>query len=388
VFEVRCAVTMGTVRLRKSFLLKVQDLSPAAIGITYVKENRILEEDGASLLLSNNAPAGYAFAAFARTSDGRVFSIAPRWTLGGDSAAGALSQQGVFVPDPAVARGVVLRITDTLSVGGVRKAFDFRANLATYTQVVPASTGVARVGNGEGTELEFNLAGLSKAFTVSVKTPQVSGLLRASPKEEVVGEILDIELSESQPFKADSGAVLRMPVARGIARRGTVYLGHWNTSRLTWEKVAEARGDSVVAGKVYGFSKYAVLMGSLPLGAYDLIAKPAPFSANDPWGLQLGYKVSSDVSSQVGVRVEVYNMMGDKIYESQEVQLSKGQEVLPGTHKADPGSPSRRSSLGPFVWDGRDTKGDLCRNGRYLLKLIVNDGQGKKEYLRKVVMLK
>src|SRR5690606_36735090 len=109
-----------------------------------------------------------------------------------------------------------------------------RANLATMAQVTPASGGTDVVTDGEGAVLEFNLAGLTKAFTVSVKQPKVSGLLRASPQEEVVGDILDIELSESQPFKADSGAMLRLPVAPGIVRRGMVYLGHCSTSRLLW----------------------------------------------------------------------------------------------------------------------------------------------------------
>lgn len=393
-FQVICHARMASVRLKKSFLVKIQDLAPVGIGIKFVKENRNLEENGASLLLSNNNPGGYGFSAFARTSEGRIYNIAPTWSFGNDTAVGRLDQLGIFIPNPAVARSAVLQITDTLSMGGVgtgvagRKPFSFQANLATYAQVVPASAGRSVVTNGEGTVLDFNLAGLTKAFTVSVKKPKVSGLLRSSPKEEVVGDILDIELSESQPFKADSGATLKMPVATGIARRSTVYLGHWNTSKLTWEKVAEAKADTMVRGTVYGFSKYAVLMGSLPLGAYDMVAKPNPFTALDPWGLQLGYKVSSDVSSQVGVRVEVFNMMGDKVYESQEIQLSKGQAVEPGTHKAQPNSSDRRSALGPFVWDGRDTKGVLCRNGRYLLKLIVKDGQGSKEYLKKVVMLK
>jgi hypothetical protein len=395
VIRILCSVRMGEVRLSKTFLAKIQDLAPVAIGIRYVKENRILEEDGASLSLPNDNPGGFAFSAFARTAEGRFFNIAPRWSLGSDTAAGSVSQQGVFTPRASVARSAVLRIDDTLSVEGAgsgpavtRKAFSFRANLTTVAQVAPATVGTTVVTDGEGAVLEFNLAGLAKAFTVSVKQPKVSGLLRASPQEEVVGDILDIELSESQPFKADSGAVLRLPVASGIARRGTVYLGHWNTSRLLWEKVAEAKADSVVSGTVYGFSKYAVLMGSLPLGAYDFVAKPNPFSAMDPWGLQLDYKVSSDVSSQVVVRVEVYNMMGDKVYESQETQLSKGEAVAAGTHKAAPGSGERRTALGPFVWDGRDTQGNLCRNGRYLLKLIVKDGKGRKEYLKKVVMLK
>jgi hypothetical protein len=293
-----------------------------------------------------------------------------------------------------VARSAVLRIYDTLPIGftnlgaTILGAFRFQANLTTFAQVVPASKGRVVVTNGEGTSLNFNLAGLSKAFTVSVKKPKVSGLLRSSPQQEVVGEILDIELSESQPFKADSGAVLKMPISEGIARRAWVYLGHWNSSRLAWEKVDSIKADTSVAGKVYSFSKYAVLMGSLPLGAYDFSFAPNPFSSQDPWGLQLSYKVSSDVSSQVGVRVEVYNMMGDKVYESHESQLSKGDVVKPGLKKAALHSADRRNALGPFVWDGHDSKGLACRNGRYLVKLIVKDGKGSKEYLKKVVMLK
>jgi hypothetical protein len=300
----------------------------------------------------------------------------------------------LFIPDSGIARSASLHIYDTLPVAADKDgkplyaAFHSVANLATLAQVTPASEGRAVVGNGEGAVLDFNLAGLAKAFTISVNKPKVSGLLRSSPSQEVVGDILEIELSEKQPFKADSGAVLRLPVAEGIARKRTVYLGHWNSAQLAWEKVDSASAGENVAGTVRGFSKYAVLMGSLPLGAYDLTVAPNPFSADDPWGLQLGYKVSSDVSSLVGVRVEVYNMMGDKVYESQESQLGKGDAVQPGTHKAAPSSPDRRSVLGPFVWDGRDTQGKMCRNGRYLLKLVVKDGRGSKEYLRKVVMLK
>jgi len=182
--------------------------------------------------------------------------------------------------------------------------------------------------------------------------------------------------------------VLKLPVAEGVARQRTTYLGHWNSGLLSWEKVDSAAAGADVSGKVYSFSKYAVLMGSLPLGAYDLTLAPNPFSADAAWVQQLGYKVSSDISSQVGVRIEVFNMMGDKVYESEESQLGKGDLVTPGTKKAAPKSPDRRAALGPFVWDGRDTRGVACRNGRYLLKLIVKDGKGSKEYLRKVVMLK
>ena len=393
-FQVLCSVRMGTVSLKKSFFIRIQDLWPISVGIKYVKENREMEEDGASLPFSNLTTTGYAFSAFAKTQEGRVFNISPRWSFGSDSAIGKITQQGLFFPDTNVARSAALRIYDTLPIGmtnvgePIRAAFVSQANLVTFTQVVPSSQGRTVVTNGEGTSLDFNLAGLSKAFTVSVKKPKVSGLLRSSPKEEVVGEILDIELSERQPFKADSGAVLKMPVSDGIARRAWVYLGHWNTARLSWEKVDSVKGGTSVDGKVYSFSKYAVIMGSLPLGAYDFSFAPNPFSSQDPWGLQMSYKVSSDVSSQVGVRVEVYNMTGDKVYESHEVQLSKGDVVKPGLKKAALNSTERRYSLGPYVWDGHDSQGVPCRNGRYLIKLIVKDGRGSKTYLKKVVMLK
>ena len=393
-FQVICSVHMGTVSLNKRMFIRIQDLWPVSIGIKYVKENRELEDDGATLQLANRGTSGYFFSAIAKTADGRIFNISPRWSFGADSAVGYLSQRGGFLPDSMVARTAALRIYDTLTIGltnlgaPINGAFVFQANLETFTQVVPASSGHALVTNGEGTVLNFNLAGLSKAFTVSVKKPKVSGLLRSSPLDEVVGEIMDIDLSESQPFKADSGAVLNLPVAEGIARRAWVYLGHWNSGRLAWEKVDSAKGDSAVDGKVYSFSKYAVIMGSLPLGAYDFTFAPNPFSSEDPWGLQLSYKVSSDVSAQVGVRVEVYNMMGDKVYESHEYQLSKGDVVKPGLKKAGLYSSERRTALGPYVWDGHDSKGRPCRNGRYLIKLVVKDGQGSKTYLKKVVMLK
>ena len=87
---------------------------------------------------------------------------------------GTFSQQGLFLPDSSVARSAALHITDTLQVGvthggiPIYGPFAFVANLATFAQVVPSSQGRTLVTNGEGAVLDFNLAGLSKAFTVSV----------------------------------------------------------------------------------------------------------------------------------------------------------------------------------------------------------------------------
>lgn len=381
------AVKLGAVTLRQTWFVRVEDLAPVALGIRYAKEGIDLSEGGAPLILSNQAPQGYRFEAFARTAEGKRYRIRPKWSLGADSAAGILDQNGLFLPASGVARDAKLLVTDTLLSAEGRQVFTAAGALLTQARLIPADTGVARLGDGEGLELAFPLNGLAKAFTVSIARPQVNPLLRASPSQEVVGDVHEIELSESQPFKSDSGAVLRLPVAEGLARMRKVYVGHWNSSRLQWERIDSAEAATVAVARVFGFSKYAVIMGSLPLGAYELSVAPNPFSPLDPWGLQLHYTLSSEVSSQVGVRIEVYNLVGDKVYSSREVLVSKGEEIMPGLRKANPTSPERREALGPYVWDGRDDRGVLCRNGRYLLRLIVRDGKGSKEYLRKVVLI-
>jgi hypothetical protein len=212
--------------------------------------------------------------------------------------------------------------------------------------------------------------------------------MKSTAGEEVVGEILDIDLSESQPFKANAYAELTLPIGVGVARKHKTYLAHWSPLRQAWEKVDSAQADTVVSGRVNHFSRYAVLMGSLPLGAYDFKVMPNPFSPRDPWALQLQYKVSSEVSSQVSVRVDVFDLHGDKVFAGRESFVNKGNEILAGGFKADPNSPDRLGSLAARVWDGRDTGGKLCRNGRYVVRLTVRDGQSQKSYLKKVVLLK
>jgi|GEM_PF-1764138 len=385
--ELEAAVKLGSITLRKHWFIRVRDLTPVAIGILYQREGRELSRQGPPLTLANPQTEGYRFEAFAQTAEGERFRIRPTWSLGADTAAGSLDQDGLFIPKENIPREALLNIRDTLMTASGPKAFDTSGSLRTEVYIAPADSGVKRLSNGEGLRLEFPLGGLTKAFTVSVGRPKVNPLLRSSPGEEVVGDVHEIELSESQPFKPDSGAWITLPVAKGMARERKVYVGHWNAARLAWEKVDSTQADTAVSARVASFSKYAVIMGSLPLGAYDFSVTPNPFSPRDPWGLQLHYTLGSEVSSQVGVRIEIFNMVGDKVFSSHEVLVGKGEEIRPGLFQAAPQSPDRRQGLAPYVWDGRDDKGEICRNGRYLLRLVVRDGNSSKEYLRKVVLI-
>jgi hypothetical protein len=149
------------------------------------------------------------------------------------------------------------------------------------------------------------------------------------------------------------------------------------------------------SGALGGAKEYPLAMtvvadsvDSLELGVRDFEAGPSPFSPQDPWGLQLSYRVTSAVSTQAALRVDVFNGRGEKVYASDEVMVPANRDIPTGMHKADPQSPERLRSLAPHVWDGRDTRGDLCRNGPYWLRLSVRDGKGSRQYLRKVVLIK
>ncbi|HID39802.1 MAG TPA: hypothetical protein EYP36_09860 [Calditrichaeota bacterium] len=41
-----------------------------------------------------------------------------------------------------------------------------------------------------------------------------------------------------------------------------------------------------------------------------------------------------------------------------------------------------------IIWNGRDRDGDPVANGVYLYKIIVDDGQGKKEHIDKLVIVR
>ena len=40
------------------------------------------------------------------------------------------------------------------------------------------------------------------------------------------------------------------------------------------------------------------------------------------------------------------------------------------------------------VWDGKDDRGRVCLNGRYLLKIEIEDAGGKKQKIYSVVLVK
>jgi hypothetical protein len=394
--ELRVRVAWGSRQYEISLFIEVRDLQVVRIGIRYdLTGQKLSAKSLLGTLLSNRAPLGHSFSAFAIASDSSEFTIYPTWSLEKDSLSGSL-QEGLFYPDTLVVGSDRLIITDTLNVissandSAFQQPISFETAIQTYYELLPDTGGVATFGDGNGLWVRIPKKGLAIPATMTFNDISLGKSIQVLEKTEVAGNIYDIILFPNQPFVLDSGAYLSLPAEDWMLKGDrSLYLAHWSTSDLSWEIVDSIVTDSSVGGKAVRFSPYAIMLESDPLGAYGFEIMPNPFTPNDPWALQLQYRLSSQQSTRVQVQIQVFNMVGDLVYESRKVSLAKNEQIQAGTHKqGDNPMDNRKAELAPYLWDGRTTEGKLCRNGRYILKLIVKDRQKTKTYLKKVVLLK
>ncbi len=387
-----CTVGMGTVTLQKSINIVVRDAQIVKLRLRFDDNNKFQEQDGSSLDLNNRKSGGYRFSAIGVLEDKTEIIISPKWSLADSSillkTQADLLSEGVLVTDPAVASEDTL----TISVDG-SDSLVFSKIIRTYLKVYPSSSDSVTVSNGRGAGLIIPLNGLQSALRIDFTEPEVSKFLTVKPSTEVSGKIINIELDPSQPFKQGGGAVVTLPFL-SKTKGNTYHIGHWNSKTLGWDELVTdsiLSNDTVLAAMATSFSPFGLLMSSRALGAYGFEVMPNPFTPNDPWALQFEYDPSSSITSSVGVEVEVYNMRGDLVYKTYKNYISKEKMIKAGTITPEyPMSQQERlgNKYGPYMWDGRNTEGKLCRNGRYILKLKVSDTDDIKTYLKKVVLLK
>ncbi|MFC1585011.1 carboxypeptidase regulatory-like domain-containing protein [Fibrobacterota bacterium] len=388
--DIYCTVIMGGTSVQRSIKVVARDITADSIAIRFDDENRMLSEGGAPLELNNRKKKGYHFSAVGFTADKEEFHLSPEWGLADSAilrkADTAAFSTGHFIPDSGIVAA------DTLSIYDSASEKIFRTVIKTYLSLEPADSGEVQVENGKGVFIDVPLQGLETSLRVDFSQPEVSTILLVSPETETAGDVVNIELTPPQPFKAGNGAYVSLPVPENAKDRD-IFVGHWNTKNLAWDQLetnADRSNDSVITALAKAFSSFAIQAASRTLGAYDFKVMPNPFTPLDPWGLQFEYEVGSVNASQVGVQVEVYNMRGDLVYQSHKNLLNKTESITAGTRKQleDKSQSDRLDENALYLWDGHTTEGKLCRNGRYLLKLIINDPEGTKMYLKKVVLLK
>jgi flagellar hook assembly protein FlgD len=92
-------------------------------------------------------------------------------------------------------------------------------------------------------------------------------------------------------------------------------------------------------------------------------------------GLQIQFRLATPRSRYVNITARVYTMSGQLVRE-----ITRNEAFLKGEYSA--------GELAALYWDGYTDGGRMARNGRYLIHIIAEDSQKKKEVIKSIVLMK
>jgi flagellar hook assembly protein FlgD len=120
---------------------------------------------------------------------------------------------------------------------------------------------------------------------------------------------------------------------------------------------------------ILAFAAATVMGSSGSIGVTYCKLTPNPFSP-DKGPISINYTTDSKSASSIKTSIKIYSMAGKLI----RTILDKGLRTT-GTVNIE-------------AWDGRDSYGKLCLNGRYLLEIEIEDTTGKKHYVYSIALVK
>ncbi len=313
---------------------------------------------------------------------GHPMTVWPRWTLR-PSTAGRLEvtedgQFATFVPDTAFFGQVFIQARDSLTgtTVGLYDAPSVRLadrGLSVYQAVTYNSPATeATDGQGFRVQLPANPVPEGTSLRLRLKKFVPADVKRLTAHFELVGELYN--LIANTALSPGKKATLVFPLPPGESAEDFV-VGRWNSRTLGWDILPSRKHVLGLAVDVTSFSEFALLQASEPLDLKQVVLKPNPFSPNDPYGLQIGFRLTSNDVRKPFVTVKIYNMRGQLVR-----TLVRDEPMPKGLY--EPGDPRC------LRWDGTTDDGRLARNGRYVVQIRVKDGTGTKEVLKSVVLIK
>lgn len=200
---------------------------------------------------------------------------------------------------------------------------------------------------------------------ISIEKSEVSPVRAAIGEQRVVGKIFNL-LPDGFRF-TDKDVVLRLPIPSGVDRN--LSIGRWNKDKLRWEDLGGTVFGDRIEVAIDHFSEYVILTRAKKLGMEGLKIQPNPFSPKKK-AVIFSYSLDTESASKVGITIKIYTITGDLI---KTIRNNDQQRV---------GEEQEES------WDGTDSDGQECLNGRYLVQFILDDGKDKKEMIKSVVLIK
>ena len=349
-------------------------------------------------VISNRAPA--IFQCVARDTSGQKITISPRWSLEPHEAGvTSYSRDGetvTFLPHSDFIGRVEIFLTD--SITGLTAQFNASDSLAECDRGLSVfhclrgdAPGVS-VSDRQGFQVNIPDGALSPGDTalIFLRKPPVLEIKRITSGYRVWGQIYDlraydhagrISLSSGDEISLIRPLELALPLDSEACGPQAV-VGRWSYQDLEWSPLGGVSSDDEITVPVDHFSQFAVLSVFEPLGWHDIRLLPNPFTPHDPYGLQLGFTLSSDQARKPFVTIRVYSITGRLVR-----TICENEPVPKGIYS--PGE-SFHDSRGEDItrWDGRTDSGKLARNGRYLIHFRADDSDGTVSKLLPVVLIK
>ncbi|RMF67838.1 MAG: hypothetical protein D6743_04265, partial [Calditrichaeota bacterium] len=307
--------------------------------------------------------AQLCFVATAFDAGGRPVNIGrPTWRLDVSPRAATIDSMGCLQLNPNFFGDLTVTATD--SVSGVSGSL----KLQVFAPIDPTTSELLFDDRGLQLLISEGAVGSRKELLVA-KVPLAPA---KKGRAELFAEDSSYVLKPAG-LTFDRSLQLRLPPPRNTAGQER-FIGKWDAKNSLWIKMPSLEApDNLIQAEIQETGEYAALALSKSLAVEGLSLKPNPFSpfqeTDGQPGLRIEFNISSDAAPNPLFSIKIYNLEGNL------VRLLHDQTPFPQGHSV-------------VYWDGRTDNGRLARNGRYLVRLIVEDPEGKKDIMKSVVMIK
>ena len=351
-----------------------------------------IEQDGNEIANDDSV----TFTVHAFDIDGKNMTITPVWAAEPEGF-GTLTlidnSKARYKPFAGVIGQVFITVTDNLT--GISASFKEDQNIYEnglfIVQNITNTTEVV-ISDNSGFSLVIPAGCMDPGNNnnIILKRPPLPQVKRNTLSYEIHMDSYNLELGSGNEFSEEltGGAIsmdLTLPIPLETARLAN-RIGVWNDSKLRWDDLGGTLSPDMttITTSIYGFSEFAVLGVSKPLGVENLEFHPNPFSPKTIKRLQIEFILNSKIDATPQVTIKIFNMRGDLVRTLlDQVQMPKGPHYWNGGYVFQQGAIN-----GSVEWDGLTDNGLMARNGRYFVYVKVADPSGEKEEFNTIVLIK
>ncbi len=232
------------------------------------------------------------------------------------------------------------------------------------------STTEARLFDDRGLQLEI--------IKNSVKSPK-NLLVSRQPVAPAKKGRAEFFISDSSYVLKPAGLVFNEPVNLYLipppnSENQKVHIARWDERNNQWIPIVSTRtGANQVRAPIQETGEYVALAISKPLSLENIRLTPNPFSpyqeTDGGQGLKIEFDLSSNTAPNPLFTAKIYNLEGNL------VRVLHDQTPFPRGHSI-------------IYWDGTTDSGAMARNGRYIVRFIIEDPIERKEIIKTVVLIK